>query len=653
MLTPHRRFFPARRRKLAPWLESAFIATFQLTRGLVLPAGAAKAITSNPAGLTPASVSAFANAVIAPSMLDEKIPGAVFVVVHGDEVICQKAFGVADLKAHAPVSVDETLFRVASISKILTTVCVLQLASAHRLDLQTNVNAYLHRFQIPPAFDKPVTTADLMTHSSGFDECEFGYAAHTAADKLSLGDYLGRYQPARIRPPGLFSVYDNYGYTLAGYLVQKVSGVPFAEYARKQIFNPLGMTHSSFSPTRALRRELSTGYSLEGEFPRPVPRDFVNITPAAGLCTSASDMAAFLIALLADQRPNGSTMFRSSVLSGLETRQFAAGPQMPGRCYGFNRVLLAGRRALRQSGQWPGFNSVLLIFPKANCGVFLAYNACDYLRLGQRISRRFAEQFIPPDPERNNVKAGPAVESFTPLLGSYLSSRSAHDTPSLGFPEEIEVIESPAGNLEIGGEAYRSIGQRVFEKIETNAAAGRRVMFLREGGVFHLITQGAAYRRVDWAESKRGRFLLLQASTFVFVSVVVLWPILAFARFLFRRQEQEGGHFLRSLTNFSPAARVTAFTASSLALWFEVSFVLARQKLQPFAVFYGFPEPLKHLLWAPLVLMLLLAVLLLFCVLAWWRRIWHVAHRLHYTLLVVALGLFVYILSSLHLLAGT
>ena len=638
--------------KLAPWSEAMLIALFLLACGLISPAGAAEATSSNPSELNPASVSAFADATISPSMIDGKIPGAVFVVVRDDQVICEKAFGVTGLKMRAPVSLDQTLFRVASISKILTAACILQLACAHRLDLQINVNSYLRRFRIAPAFGEPITIAELMTHSGGFDNCQFGYAAHTAADKLSLGDYLARYQPARVRPPGLFSVYDNYGYALAGYLVQKVSGMPFAKYAREQILHPLGMSHSSFLPKGALRRELATGYWLDGASPRPVPADYVNITPAAGLCTSGSDMADFLVALLADQRPDGSKMFPASVLRGLETRQFAAGPQMPGRCYGFNRISLAGRTALQQTGQWPGFNSVLLLFPKAKCGVFLAYNLCDYLQLERNVIEQFTQHFIPPDFENTSAKPLPARQSVVPLLGSYLSARTPHDTPALGFPREIEVIRSRAGNLEIEGERYRAIGPRTFEKIATNRLAGRRVMFLVDDGAIHLITQNGAYRRVDWAESKKGRLFLLWASTCILLSAVVLWPIMAFSRFLFRKPEQEEAPFPRNLVNFSPAARVMAFTACALALWFEISFVLARQQLRPFAMFYGFPAPLKHLLWVLPVLILFLALLLSFCVLAWRRRIWHLAHRLHYTSLVAALGLFVYLVCSLHLLAG-
>jgi len=635
------------------------VALLLLAGQLDWPAGAAELKMRSLAGIDPLSVSAFANAAIPTAMRQGKIPGAVFVVVSGGQLICEKAFGVADLKTWARVSPDLTLFRVASISKILTAASVLQLAGAHRLDLRRNVNSYLARIHIARAFGEPITTADLLTHSSGFDDCQFGYAARTAAGRLPLADYLAKYQPVRVRPPGLFSVYDNYGYTLAGYLVQRVSGMPFADFVQERILGPLDMTHSSFMPGAALRQQLATGYWLDGETPCACQPHYVNIVPAAGFCTTASDMAHFLVALLANQRPGGGQMFSASVLRGLKTREFAAGPQMFGRCYGFDRVSLAGRTALQQTGQWPGFDSVLLLFPKANCGIFLAYNLCDYERLTQSICRRFAEQFIPPDARAVAVTVppeAPAMDLPSSFVGSYLTERAQHDVPALEFPRELDVTESPGGDLEIGGRLYRPIGLRAFEEMAVGGPEGRpggqRVMFLAANGSLHLIMQDGVYRRVGWLNSTRGRILLLRVATLILVSGMVLLPVMAFVTFILNKRPQSPGPSLRTILIFSPTARMTAFAACVLALWFELSFLLVQGRLRPFAEFYGFPSPVKHLLWALPVLMLFVAAVAFFCGFAWYRRLWHPVHRVHYTLLVAALGVFLYAFCSLHLLAA-
>ena len=653
-----RQFFATRATRLSVGLVTVLLAVLLTGRAMALPnADLGPAPVQK---LNEMSVGAFADKEIPAAMREGKIPGAVFVVVRDGQVVCEKAYGVADLNTRQPVSTGRTLFRVASISKILTTAAALQLVQAHRLGLHQNINAYLTRFQIAPAFGEPITLANLLTHASGFDTSHLGYAARSAAGRLSLRDYVTEYQPARVRPPGLFSVYDNYGFALAGYLVQKAAGIPFAKYVQDRILGPLDMTDSSFSPDAAQRKRLATGYWLDNEQPRACGRSYINITPAAGLCTTATDMSDFLIALLTDRRPDGSSLFPTSVIRGLETQQFDSSPEVPGRCYGFDRITIAGRRALRQTGQWPGFNSVLMLFPKQHCGLFLAYNLCDYLRMEQRITRRFAEKFIPPEvPDAAPLARpeSPAEDSLAPLLGSYLSARAPHETPTLEFPPEIEVSQLPDGNLEIHGKAYREIGPLVFEHIETNrlagAVAGQRVAFRlgRDGRVADLITQSAAYRRVNWWESNRGWVVLMRVATIAFISALVLWPVMALMRLAFAgAPKKTGPRSPRRRASFSLLARGVAFAACGLALWFELSMAVAELRLKPFAEFYGIPASVKQLLWVLPVLMGFTAVLMGFAVIVWCRRIWHPVHRLHYLLLAVALGLFLYTFYSRHLL---
>jgi hypothetical protein len=251
------------------------------------------------------------------------------------------------------------------------------------------------------------------------------------------------------------------------------------------------------------------------------------------------------------------------------------------------------------------------------------------------------------------------MDSRASFIGSYLSERSPHDIPALGFPREIEVTKWLSGELDIDGKPYFPIGPRSFEAMEVmgpdGTLGGRRVMFLAGHGALHLITQDGAYRRVDWADSTRGRLFLLRAATLVLLSAMVLWPVTAFARLLFSNAPRNQNHVpgLRALFTFSRTAHATAYAACALALWFEASFVLVQWRLRPSAIFYGFPAAVQHLLWALPALMIFVGALALFCALAWVRRLWHPARRVYYTLVVAALAIFLYAFGSLHLLAGT
>ena len=121
----------------------------------------------------------------------------------------------------------------------------MQLEEQGKLNLDTDVNHYLD-FQIRPAFNKPITLRNLMTHTGGFEETANDIILTDPKQAVSLRDYLINNQPMRIFPPGEIPAYSNYGVGLASYIVQRASGEPFEQYVQEHIFTPLGMTHSSF-----------------------------------------------------------------------------------------------------------------------------------------------------------------------------------------------------------------------------------------------------------------------------------------------------------------------------------------------------------------------------------------------------------------------
>ena len=122
-----------------------------------------------------------------------------------------------------PMDPQRTIVRVASVSKTFTATAVMQLVEQGKLDLDRDVNQYLD-FEIPPAFGKPITLRNLLTHTAGFEETP--YIRYDR--QQSLRDHMLRV-PDRIYPPGEIPAYSNYGLNLAGYIVGRVSGEPFTE----------------------------------------------------------------------------------------------------------------------------------------------------------------------------------------------------------------------------------------------------------------------------------------------------------------------------------------------------------------------------------------------------------------------------------------
>src|SRR6185312_903441 len=138
---------------------------------------------------------------------------------------------------------------------------VMQLVQAGKIDLDRNVNDYLD-FHIPDKFGQPITTRDLMTHTAGFEDTISQSFLENPGQLVPLRDYLVKHIPVRIFPPGKVVAYSNYGATLAGYIVQRLSGEPFDQYVEAHILKPLAMSHSTFAQPlpSAFAGDLATGY---------------------------------------------------------------------------------------------------------------------------------------------------------------------------------------------------------------------------------------------------------------------------------------------------------------------------------------------------------------------------------------------------------
>jgi len=195
--------------------------------------------------MTAPDVAAFLDGVMPLQLAREDIAGAVVLVVKDSKVLYSQGYGYADVGKKTPVTPDGTLFRPGSVSKLFTWTAVMQLVEQGKLDLDRDVNDYLD-FKIPATQPKPITLRNIMTHTSGFEETVKDMWLARPSDIVPIGDYIKAHIPERIFPPGVTPAYSNYATTVAGYIVQRVSGEPFDDYIEHHILGPLGMQHSTF-----------------------------------------------------------------------------------------------------------------------------------------------------------------------------------------------------------------------------------------------------------------------------------------------------------------------------------------------------------------------------------------------------------------------
>src|SRR5262249_62234852 len=151
--------------------------------------------------MTEADVGAFLDGFMPMQLERENIAGAVVLVVKDGRVLFAKGYGYSDVGKKTPVTVDATLFRPGSISKLFTWTAVMQLVEQGKLDLDKDINDYLD-FKIPATFPQPITLRNVMTHTPGFAETAKDLFVKDTGEMKPLGAYLADHLPNRISPPG-------------------------------------------------------------------------------------------------------------------------------------------------------------------------------------------------------------------------------------------------------------------------------------------------------------------------------------------------------------------------------------------------------------------------------------------------------------------
>ena len=376
--------------------------------------------------LTPADLEGFFDGILNLQLERSDIAGASVLVMQNGKLLLQKGYGYADLKAHQPVDPANTLFRLASISKLSTWISVMQLQEQGKLDLDTDVNRYLD-FEIHPAFQQPITLRNLMTHTGGFEESLTDVIVTDPKQAITLRDFLIRQQPRRIFPPGQVPAYSNYGVGLASYIVQRVSGEPFELYAQEHIYRPLRMLHSTFFQPLPKGLTASEGYRGSTEKP-PVGFEIFNPVGAGGFSSTAPDMGRFGQMMLNGGTLDGAQILKPATLAAMWTPQFQASSAMPPICMGFYQVWRSGLHWIGHEGDLIAFHSLFFVEPRQQLILFVAYNSAGGgARPRPEIINQFSDRYFPSPPRKQEFLTLSRAE-LKQVEGTYTPTRRADST---------------------------------------------------------------------------------------------------------------------------------------------------------------------------------------------------------------------------------
>jgi CubicO group peptidase (beta-lactamase class C family) len=515
-----------------------------------LPAEA-EAATSPGHPLTREDLGAWLDGFLPYALERGDVAGAVVVVVRDGEILLQKGYGYSDVATRAPVDPERTLFRPGSVSKLFTWTAVMQLVEQRKLDLDADINGYLD-FEIPPREGPPITMRHLLTHTPGFDEVVRALMVSEVEDLMPLDEAVKRWVPPRVVAAGSTPAYSNYGTALAGYIVQRVSGMSFDDYIDGKILAPLGMTHSTFRqplPQR-LVPHMSKGYELGSEEPRPF--ELISLAPAGSLSASGADMGRFMIAHLQKGEYRGRRILGEATAVAMHETAAPSIPPLRGMRLGFYPADKNGHRVIAHGGDTQWFHSDLNLFLDDGVGVFVSVNspgkegAAGPIR--NALLTAFADRYFPDRPagaarqpaQPDAVDEKTSIEHAAQLAGTYQFSRRSHTTfTALAyFFEQMKVAAEEDGTILVSlltgvngkPKKWREVAPYLWQnvggddRLGAEVDGGRVVRFIYESYPF------MAFEPVPWWASSAWLLPLWAGGLAALLLTVLAWPISALVR---------------------------------------------------------------------------------------------------------------------------
>ena len=455
---------------------------------------------------------AFVDGVVRDSLVQDHIVGAVVVIVQDGRILLKKGYGASNLNPRQAVDPDATLFRLGSVSKTFTWLAVLKEVEAGRLRLDAPVNLFLPEciHVRDQGFERPVTLSSLMSHSAGFEDRALGHLFERDADRIRpLEVYLRQERPRRVRPVGQMSSYSNYGAALSGEAAAWASGQTFERLAETSLFEPMGLSRTTFReprPRRAglpgpmpavLAADLSQGFTWTGSGFRAEPFEYIGqVAPAGSASSTGADMARYMMVLLSGGRVGDRRVYGEGAARALNTplRRTPAG--VNGWRHGFIAYTLPGDlQGFGHDGATQTFMTNMTLVPDLGVGIFVSTNTSTGRALTQRLPARVVEQLL----RRSDAWPRPGDRALYAQRrlyeGRYLGTRRAYSGLE-GMLErltgELRVEVTPEGRL------LTHEGGRVQSWVPEGPAGGgrfisdtgweRRVFIIEDGRAVRMLT---------------------------------------------------------------------------------------------------------------------------------------------------------------------
>ena len=338
--------------------------------------------------------------IAASEMRSAEIPGAAVAVIEGDTPVFLRGFGVAKVSGEESIT-PETVFQTGSVTKIFTAAALAVLAHQGRVDFHQPAGLYVEGLHPDLA---RLTLHQLLTHTAGLNDNEAPFAGVHDEEALAAGLKTWN-ETSILTSPGRIFSYANPGYSLAGLVIQSVTGKAFADAMHELLFEPLGLRHTTFRPSTAASEPLAIGHIASRGVTIALRRFANNVQywPAGYLYSSAADLGRFVIALMNDGRLEGSQVLPSGILTTIAEPQVKP-PTGIYQSYGYGIGMLEvnGVRAAGHDGAITGFSARLLMVPERRFAVIVLTNK--HLSILGRTVQTVFQMAFPPQPRNGRER---------------------------------------------------------------------------------------------------------------------------------------------------------------------------------------------------------------------------------------------------------
>lgn len=313
---------------------------------------------------------------------ENELAGVSLTVFLAQEDMYTGYFGHSDIDNN--VAVDEnTVYEWGSISKLLTWVSVMQLYEKGLIDFEKDIREYLPEgFFRKLSYDEPITILNLMNHNAGWQEVIYDIETVDENSIISLGDALKRTEPRQVHRPGEVVAYSNWGAALAGYVVENITGMDFADYVKENIFKPLGMEHTALRGDHSdnqwvkENREKTLCYSVTpaGKVNLGSRLNYILLYPAGAATGTLSDLTKFAKMFTAGTDED-CKVFKSVETLNLmkEATLFYKDSDLRRNCHGM-WVENFTRDTLGHNGATGGFSTTFMFEPQSGLGIVIMSN---------------------------------------------------------------------------------------------------------------------------------------------------------------------------------------------------------------------------------------------------------------------------------------